>query len=210
MATFIGLAPAVAALVVGAASQHTSDAYSVHAAVHVRVYEQANVDADTLTRAMAEATRIYREAGIRIQWLDTEAVSRRGQFAIHMIIRRTPTGVTADPTAMGTTLGNEHARGGTAFVFYDRVLRTAHGREQDVAGVLGYAIAHEMGHVLLPYPAHSETGIMRAGWDGDDLRRIAIGSLKFTPTQASLLRQRLGLDVDTVPPRSSIATHSSE
>jgi hypothetical protein len=56
--------------------------------------------------------------------------------------------------------------------------------------VLAYAMAHEMGHLLLPYPAHSTNGIMRAEWDGDDLRHIANGSMLFTPAQTALIRAR--------------------
>jgi hypothetical protein len=48
-----------------------------------------------------------------------------------------------------------------------------------------------MGHVLLPYPAHSDIGIMRSGWDGDDLRHIASMSLLFSATQAAAIRVKL-------------------
>jgi hypothetical protein len=49
-------------------------------------------------------------------------------------------------------------------------------------------MAHEMGHLLLPAPAHAPSGIMRAAWDGDDLRHIANGSLQFTPAQQTAIR----------------------
>jgi hypothetical protein len=48
-----------------------------------------------------------------------------------------------------------------------------------------------MGHVLLPAPAHADVGIMRAEWNGDDLRHVATDSLKFTPEQALLIRSKL-------------------
>jgi len=48
-----------------------------------------------------------------------------------------------------------------------------------------------MGHVLLPAPAHADVGIMRAEWNGDDLRHIATGSLGFTSTQVTLIRSTL-------------------
>jgi hypothetical protein len=84
-----------------------------------------------------------------------------------------------------------HETGGTAFVFYDRVLRSAHDRHQDIARVLASAMAHEMGHLLLPASAHSPSGIMRADWDGDDLRRIASGSLQFTAAQVDAIRVKV-------------------
>jgi hypothetical protein len=69
-------------------------------------------------------------------------------------------------------------------------LRSAHEREQDVARLLGFAIAHEMGHLLLP-AGHSPSGIMRPDWNGDDLRHIASGSLQFTPAQANAIRAKV-------------------
>jgi hypothetical protein len=55
---------------------------------------------------------------------------------------------------------------------------------------LAHAMAHEIGHLLLPY-GHSATGLMRADWEGKDLRRAVQGQLKFTPQQAELIRTRL-------------------
>jgi hypothetical protein len=42
--------------------------------------------------------------------------------------------------------------------------------------------------LLLPFPAHAASGIMRAAWDGDDLRHIANGSMQFTPAQQAAIR----------------------
>jgi hypothetical protein len=93
-------------------------------------------------------------------------------------------------SVMGIAIGDTHETGGSALIYYDCVLRSAHEREQDVARVLGYAMAHEMGHLVLPRSAHSPSGIMRPAWDGDD-RHIASGSLQFTAEQASAIRVKL-------------------
>jgi hypothetical protein len=60
-----------------------------------------------------------------------------------------------------------------------------------VHDILAQALAHEMGHVLLPYPSHSLTGIMRADWDGDDIRRAFIEPPGFTAAQTALIHQKL-------------------
>jgi hypothetical protein len=88
-------------------------------------------------------------------------------------------------------LSSEHEQRGRAFVFYEPVLRLVNAREREVAQVLGYAMAHEIGHLLLPAPAHSSTGIMHEGWDTDDVRRIVSGALTFTPAQDVLIRAKL-------------------
>jgi hypothetical protein len=57
--------------------------------------------------------------------------------------------------------------------------------------LLGLALAHEMGHVLLPPPSHSATGIMQASWEGDDLRHVLSGDTAFTEAQVLAMRARL-------------------
>jgi hypothetical protein len=54
--------------------------------------------------------------------------------------------------------------------------------------ILGHVIAHEMGHALLNTDKHTDTGIMRAIWDMDDLFEGARGRLVFTPNQTEVMR----------------------
>jgi hypothetical protein len=157
--------------------------------VEVVAYNQAGISADTLARAKTEISRIYREAGVRVTWMDPAALEPAGAFAIQLLCRRQS--VNTSDLVMGTALGDVHETRGSAVVFYDRVLRSAHERQQDVARVLAYAMAHEMGHLLLSHPAHSPSGIMRSAWDGDDLRHIASGSLQFTAVQVNAIRAKL-------------------
>jgi hypothetical protein len=156
--------------------------------IAVVAYNQAGMAADTLARAKSEVTRIYGEAGIGVTWMDPAAPEAGGVFAIQLLIRRRA--INRSDTAMGKTIGDTHLTGGSAFIYGDRVLRSAHEREQDVARLLAYAMAHEMGHLLLGPAAHSASGIMRAAWDGDDLRHIGSGSMGFTAVQANALRAK--------------------
>jgi hypothetical protein len=57
--------------------------------------------------------------------------------------------------------------------------------------LLGHVMAHEMGHLLLPYGAHSIAGLMRPAWDRSQVRAAAEGLLTFTPDQAALIFERL-------------------
>ena len=153
--------------------------------IAVVAYNQAGVAADILARAKSEAARIYSDAGVDVIWMDAAAVEPGGTFKIRLLIRRA---VDVPGSVMGSVAGDTHETDGLASVFYDRVLRCAHERRQDVAGVLAYAMAHEIGHLLLPYPAHSSSGVMRPDWDGDDLRHIADGSMRFTSAQQTAIR----------------------
>ena len=108
--------------------------------------------------------------------------------------------LTVAMTALGGAAGTREHRGRVAYVFYNRVehiartyLNTSRRRatnDIDNVIVLAHAMAHEVGHLLLPY-GHSATGLMRADWDGKDLRLALHGQLKFTAAQAELIRTTL-------------------
>jgi hypothetical protein len=159
--------------------------------VGVRIYNYASVAPDVLVRAQDTVARIFHDSGIQVTWLEPSSAQPTSQAAVRVIVRRNSDGFRGGSGVMGTTIGDEHEMGRAAYVFKDRVLQVAHKRHQDVAQVLGYAIAHEMGHVLLPRPAHTDAGIMRAEWNGDDLRHIASDALRFTLTQATQMRSKL-------------------
>ena len=57
--------------------------------------------------------------------------------------------------------------------------------------ILGHVIAHETGHLMLPYDAHSPTGIMRAQMDSKSMREAFCGNLYFTLAQSELIRTAL-------------------
>ncbi len=54
--------------------------------------------------------------------------------------------------------------------------------------IMGYAMAHEIGHLLLGPNSHSLSEIMRAKWHPKDLKVLAKASLLFTSQQAELIR----------------------
>jgi len=147
--------------------------------ITVRVYDYT----PTLSRAKQDVSRICRQAGIDVTWINAPDTNPAASFAIQIMIRRRPVdgSTSASGSAMGTSLGDTHDVGGSAFVFRDRVTHVAHARQQDVARVLGYAMAHEMGHLRLPYPAHSTNGIMRAQWVAIHATSVAASGSDFAP-----------------------------
>jgi hypothetical protein len=75
----------------------------------------------------------------------------------------------------------------------------AHGVPNDAESkILGHVIAHEMGHLLLPPNSHSQSGVMNADWDSEQLLRMVKGLLQFTPEQGELIRSH----VSTAHPQS--------
>ena len=66
-------------------------------------------------------------------------------------------------------------------------MEVGRARNIDLATLLAFTMAHEMGHRLLPAPSHAIAGIMRADWGGQEFRDIADHSLRFTPAQGQAI-----------------------
>ena len=77
-----------------------------------------------------------------------------------------------------------------AYVFYSRLQMIALASRGEDLNLMGLVIAHEIGHLLLPYGSHSETGVMRSRWELRELERHDVRQLGFTPFQAQQIRSR--------------------
>jgi hypothetical protein len=182
----------------------------------LQVPVRSSVPLHLVIRAKEEMARIYREAGINVSWIDPESVpgqpdsaestaDLRPGFGLVVLPEEITERLTVAPDALGGATGTRDGRGRMAYVFYDRVERIASAylnpsrqrpMDMDTVVVLAHAMAHEVGHLLLPH-GHSDTGLMRADWDGDDLRSAVDGDLNFTAEQAKLIRSRLLADQDS-------------
>jgi hypothetical protein len=70
---------------------------------------------------------------------------------------------------------------GRATLYYDRVraLSLRSGGTVTVGQVLGYAAAHEIGHLMLGSRGHSIKGVMKETWSPSDLREMAVHEFWF-------------------------------
>lgn len=159
----------------------------VTALLTVVVHNTAGVQDETVNRARLVVERIYADCGVVIAWNTT--AGERFPAVVRVTVRRQPGGGpgAGSPAALGTTLGGDHTHGGTTFVYYERVLKLSHRYGQPVDVILALAIAHELGHVLLPVPAHASSGLMKAEWDGDDIRRLTLAGATFSREQAAAI-----------------------
>jgi hypothetical protein len=78
-----------------------------------------------------------------------------------------------------------------ASVYYDHIQRAIRYNSASTDQILGYAIAHELGHMLLRTSHHSGTGIMTAKWRPTELQHAAQGLLTFTSQQAGSMRDEI-------------------
>ena len=102
-----------------------------------------------------------------------------------------PAGLARDALGVAPTPG-DGSRGTTAYIFSDRVAAFAKAHRLAESDVLATALAHEIGHLLLPPNAHTANGIMRASWRPAFFPPAAPGVAGFPPEQARLLKVRVG------------------
>ncbi len=128
----------------------------------------------------------YESIGVRVRWTDDPG-------AILLVVRDDEPGTLRH--AVRPVLGvSIHAAQGTpaAYVFYRRAEEQADRYRISRAGVLGAAMAHEVGHLLLATPTHAPSGLMRACWEHEEFVRAARGDLRFSPEEAASIRTRSG------------------
>ena len=100
---------------------------------------------------------------------------------------------TRDKSTLGfALLADDGAPASVAFVFYHRVESLAVELRGARDVLLGYALAHEVGHLLMGSNSHSPTGIMRARWTEKELRLASAGCVSFFPQQAAKMRAEVG------------------
>ena len=169
----------------------------------IAIDDYAAVPSDQLDRAQSLVTQLYAAIGVQTDWLETRRVSNLASGTLMGVNVVSPdlrvivlgaqmanTGALSSD-AVGSAPGTRTERGRIAYVFYDRLRMIALTSYQDDGGPLGVVIAHEIGHLLLPYGSHSETGLMRGLWSARALRRVDFRTLGFTPSQAHEIRRRV-------------------
>jgi hypothetical protein len=158
--------------------------HAVTLAVHISVAicGGGHVSADELANAERIAADVYRHIGVAIEWSEGCGDAR---LAVDLLASDL-----ADRDVAGMDVALGYAQSGTrvATVLYDRVGRFAHRYHVKREVLLGYAMAHEIGHLLLPPKSHSMFGVMRASLD---LERAAARQLWFTPEQGALIARRV-------------------
>jgi hypothetical protein len=172
--------------------------------ITVRLYNLADVRSQTLDQAMHQATLLLATAGVTAVWEQGAADSKEAHtvdlssrqaqktqnsgFRKHLVLivaGNVPAGYL--PGALGRAFP-ESQIGVNAMIFYDRVERLKQTDEMDLTTVLGLAMAHEIGHVLLRSSAHSQGGIMKSPWTKTDVQHAAVRLSKFTALQREAIR----------------------
>ena len=163
------------------------------------VYDYAQVPRDVRAEAAKTVAQVYGALGVEMVWVDrclrgpcrsdiqpVETVdSRRPMLTVHIVGHAMP-----PFTHKTKVMGIAPLGGYMAYAFFDRIKAFAMRRELYLSTVLGYVIAHEVGHLLLR-EGHAEYGIMRSSWSATDLIEAQRGRLGFSPVQGHRIRAQL-------------------
>jgi hypothetical protein len=172
----------------------------------VRLYDTSTMSDLERTEAVNVATGILLAANIPTTWPDCRpgkpkpvphafACARPvapGELSVR-ILRGTAVRDAADRLPLGYSLVDRERGGGTlATVYLDRVERVASSSRSAAPVLLGRAIAHEVGHLLLGTGSHGARGLMREWWSHGSLRQSAAEDWLFTPEQSAALQRAIG------------------
>jgi hypothetical protein len=162
--------------------------------ISVLVRNSAAVPDETLDEAQKQAGRILGQVGVEVEWIDCQLTTNTFCNGTTEANRLQLTIVTEDnrqifgEDVLGRSVVGGSNKGVYARVFYAHIQVKAAQEGVNPATLLGLAVAHEFGHLLLGPKAHSEQGIMRANWSDSDIKHGIQGQLRFTAQQAPLIR----------------------
>ena len=160
-----------------------------------RLYNTAQIPAGTRQAGMAVAARTLAASGVDIVWADCDTpdacshVPAPGELVVRLV--RSNERPTIAPLVLGEAFIDAGAKAGAlATIYVQRVEQMAAFSGTDVSRLLGRAIAHEVGHLLLASNGHADRGLMRARWSPDELRREEAVDWLLTDEDAATIRGR--------------------
>ena len=190
MKTMTAITMLMAAVNATASSQQSADF-----TVHVYVTFEASVVGPLLLPAQYRASKLLAPTGVNLIWHNTPIGDSAGANSLAMtFLPTTPVSFRTGRNAKALAYALPYASTGQQImVFNDRVsdFIAPYGRRSWL--VLGHILAHEIGHVLENVARHSDTGLMRARWNIDDISMIIRKGLPFAPEDKALIRARMEL-----------------
>ena len=174
--------------------------------LQIRVFNDARVRRRDLSRAEREVARIFAEADMGVLWaegaLDDSAslitdfsasntlttgckVASHARDVSIRLLPHAPRGVTTGTLGFSLPCA---AFGIDSTIFVDNCEAVTYPGSALFGKVLAYAIAHELGHLLLRSSEHSQTGLMRARWDKAAWIRATVEGIPIDREQARRMR----------------------
>jgi len=154
----------------------------IAAALVIQLLNPSGAPAAIVRQAQEEVTRVYAGIDVPIEWTAESSAAADRTSAVRLILLPYETGDLrrTERQVMGAAVRTSEGNA-IAYVYYRRVQAQADRYQVSIGSVLACAIAHELGHLLMPDAAHAASGLMRAGWGRDDFNRADQGQLRFLP-----------------------------
>jgi hypothetical protein len=175
--------------------------------IAIRVYDTSGIPAGYRQASLKVAASIVSAASLEPIWTlcdekgsglraqasgQCDGPMRAGELSLRIVRSFVPSGY-AGQLPLGDALIDPRSGAGTlATVYVDRVEWIAKQTGTDPRALLGRAIAHELGHLLMPASGHSTRGLMRAIWSGAELRSGRARDWAFEPREVAAIRARQG------------------
>lgn len=173
----------------------------------VRVYNIAEVRHVELRQAMQVAGEVYGRAGIRLKWTfgdPSNSEAHETDFSAEVteevlpplhpgplvvrVVAHAPAGLPQGALAFSLPFAHH---GADVTIFADRATTLRRSLGTSYSQILGFAVAHELGHILLRSGAHSPIGIMQAIWTLGDWQRVATARLGFGALECERMKTTL-------------------
>jgi hypothetical protein len=191
------------AAILGARFVSASEASAEDLSLTIRIHDYSRVPADSLSRATALVTRIYERIGVRTEWMGVARPAERAtgpaetppraaaQMTIIILSPEMAARVHVAENVLGYAAVPEEGMGSIAFAIYQRVRAAAGQIPAHEADLLGFVMAHEIGHLVLPRGLHADSGPMKNHWHVRDLQRVDLLALEFSAEQAREIRRTI-------------------
>src|SRR5215471_5741193 len=151
----------------------------------VSVFNDAELPGEVLSQARARAESVMADSGLVLKWLDcgtpSHWVTNIGcgdlVFPLHLSVRLVKDGSHRSADVFGESFLDEQGQGNYASVYLAPLVSSPAARILYEGDLLGYVIAHELGHLLLGLNSHAGAGLMHGVWELADLQEAARGRL---------------------------------
>jgi hypothetical protein len=169
-------------------------------ALSLSLFNDARVPPSIVNSAEETASRIFAQSGIELHWLpcgrEEESVEEQRAciqtyFPEHLHVHIVNSNPHLNGSVFGISYFSADGIGSQADVFYTKIASFHDVSSVEPGTLLGHAMAHELGHLLLGSNSHSLTGLMCANWRTKDLIHMEQGGLLFSEEQSLKMKAKL-------------------
>ena len=170
-------------------------AETLYTEVVVRVYDNTGATDAERRPSLSIAASIVSAASVELHWKSCPRACDTPLAPGELAIRIIRSGAVDDGSRRAMPLGDamlnsQTGRGVLATIYIDRVNWMAEQTGVDARALLGRAIAHELGHLLMATGAHGANGLMRPVWSPSEIRRHQVDDWVFRPREIAAIKAR--------------------